>query len=292
MELRLPAPTDRYNPEDQSQLRRAIEQFAQKPLTLYSEDSRQATLEGNVHIRSDGDSYGLVLLRAAARNYQIRSNDDGLGSQRDATASSWALAFGEDSTDRWALFRCPPAGAYIALLEATADGGVSVLSGTVSEADGTNRVRIYGGSTARVQIYPSASGAPWQIDNLTGTLRFFRPGAVYLTVTSAGHTAPGTDGGQTLGDATHRWSNVYALALSDGNDALVDSTGTTVRIANGASWTQLQLIKSTKFISTVGFNNTNPIAKPTVTGSRGANAALASLLTALANYGLIVDSSS
>ncbi|MGE5650949.1 MAG: hypothetical protein ACM34A_12200 [Bacillota bacterium] len=32
------------------------------------------------------------------------------------------------------------------------------------------------------------------------------------------------------------------------------------------------------------------IAKPTVTGSRGANAALASLLTSLANYGLITDS--
>jgi hypothetical protein len=42
----------------------------------------------------------------------------------------------------------------------------------------------------------------------------------------------------------------------------------------------------------VGFNCTPAIAKPTVTGSRGSNAALASLLTALANYGLITDSSS
>jgi hypothetical protein len=40
----------------------------------------------------------------------------------------------------------------------------------------------------------------------------------------------------------------------------------------------------------LAFNNTAPIAKPTVTGSRGGNAALASLLTALANYGLITDS--
>jgi hypothetical protein len=40
-----------------------------------------------------------------------------------------------------------------------------------------------------------------------------------------------------------------------------------------------------------GFNNTTPIAKPTVTGSKGANAALASLLTALAAYGLVTDSS-
>jgi hypothetical protein len=44
--------------------------------------------------------------------------------------------------------------------------------------------------------------------------------------------------------------------------------------------------------STVGFNNTTPISKPTVTGSRGSNAALASLCTALANLGLITNSTS
>lgn len=44
--------------------------------------------------------------------------------------------------------------------------------------------------------------------------------------------------------------------------------------------------------SKVGFNTTTPIAKPTVSGSKGGNAALASLITALANYGLITDSTS
>ncbi len=43
---------------------------------------------------------------------------------------------------------------------------------------------------------------------------------------------------------------------------------------------------------TLAFYNTAPIVKPTVTGSRGSNAALASLLTALANLGLLTDSSS
>lgn len=41
----------------------------------------------------------------------------------------------------------------------------------------------------------------------------------------------------------------------------------------------------------VGFNGTAPTAKPTVTGSKGANAALTSLLAALAALGLITDSS-
>lgn len=39
----------------------------------------------------------------------------------------------------------------------------------------------------------------------------------------------------------------------------------------------------------IGFFNTNPIAKPTVAGSRGGNAALLSLLTCLANLGLVID---
>lgn len=42
--------------------------------------------------------------------------------------------------------------------------------------------------------------------------------------------------------------------------------------------------------SGVGFHGSNPKAKPTITGSRGGNAALASLLTQLASYGLITDS--
>lgn len=40
----------------------------------------------------------------------------------------------------------------------------------------------------------------------------------------------------------------------------------------------------------IGFNASTPIAKPAITGSRSGNAALANLLTQLANYGLITDS--
>ena len=47
-----------------------------------------------------------------------------------------------------------------------------------------------------------------------------------------------------------------------------------------------------KVIGEVGFYNTSPLAQQTVTGSRGSNAALASLLTVLAATGLIVDGTS
>lgn len=49
-------------------------------------------------------------------------------------------------------------------------------------------------------------------------------------------------------------------------------------------------LDSPAFTTSVGFNGASAMTKPTITGSRGGNAALASLLTQLANYGLITDS--
>lgn len=45
-----------------------------------------------------------------------------------------------------------------------------------------------------------------------------------------------------------------------------------------------------RFFGTVGFNGAAASAKPTITGAKAGNLALASLLTALANYGLVTDS--
>lgn len=50
-------------------------------------------------------------------------------------------------------------------------------------------------------------------------------------------------------------------------------------------------LSTTGSAASIGFLGASPIARPSVTGSRGGNAALASLLTALANLGLITDSS-
>jgi hypothetical protein len=54
---------------------------------------------------------------------------------------------------------------------------------------------------------------------------------------------------------------------------------------------QLKTDNDLAIVGKIGFNGTAPAAKPTVSGSRGGNAALASLLTALAGLGLITDSS-
>ena len=42
----------------------------------------------------------------------------------------------------------------------------------------------------------------------------------------------------------------------------------------------------------IAFYGTTPVAKQTVTGSKGANAALASLMTALVALGLVIDTTS
>jgi hypothetical protein len=54
-------------------------------------------------------------------------------------------------------------------------------------------------------------------------------------------------------------------------------------IANG------QVNGGFRFFGTTGFFGANAVGRQTVTGSRGGNAALASLLTALATLGLITD---
>jgi hypothetical protein len=60
------------------------------------------------------------------------------------------------------------------------------------------------------------------------------------------------------------------------NDSVGARTGLNI-IANGSA---VQL----------GFYGATPVSKPTITGAKGGNAALTSLLTALANEGLITDS--
>lgn len=75
-------------------------------------------------------------------------------------------------------------------------------------------------------------------------------------------------------------------------NSLGDVNGSFVIADNGTARLTMTSAGALQINGTVGFNSTTPIAKPTVTGSRGANAALASVLTALANYGLITDSSS
>lgn len=66
-----------------------------------------------------------------------------------------------------------------------------------------------------------------------------------------------------------------------------DVAGGDILMYSGASVLRYQITQDAK----MGWFGAAPVVKQTVTGSRGGNAALASFLTALANYGLITNSS-
>lgn len=104
--------------------------------------------------------------------------------------------------------------------------------------------------------------------SITGTERMRLAGSL-LTLASSGGFAVQTNG------------NFFFVGTSCGIAHL--STG--MALQSDAGTQQLKLSDTG-----LGFNTTAAIAKPTVTGAKAANAALGSLMTALSNYGLVVDS--
>jgi hypothetical protein len=108
------------------------------------------------------------------------------------------------------------------------------------------------------------------------------PGALFGTgIQMLGESSTTAD--QPLAYIEARWASAtHASRRSELTFLLFDAASFRVPFTMG----------STGSASAVGFHGSAAIAKPTVTGSRGGNAALQSLLSALASYGLITDSSS
>lgn len=101
--------------------------------------------------------------------------------------------------------------------------------------------------------------------------------------------ADNTTNSATAATLTVRAANATGTTSTGGDLIVASGTGTTangsVKI-NSGSTTRIQANGTG-----LGFFNATPIAKPTVTGAKGGNAALASLLTQLVSLGLITDSS-
>jgi len=136
--------------------------------------------------------------------------------------------------------------------------------------DGTSQ-STFGSDTLATGLVVNMDSAA----GVTRTLRFETAGVERWTIVANATAETGANAGSDFiigrwDDAGVSLGTVFTIIRSSGNATFASN----LRI-NGL----------------VGFNNTTPIAKPTVTGSKGANAALTSLLTALSNYGLITDSS-
>ncbi len=93
-----------------------------------------------------------------------------------------------------------------------------------------------------------------------------------------------------------RWFVGANAAAESGGNAGSDYVITAASDAGSPLFFPLTITRATGAVKLANgislWNETPPASKPVVTGSRGGNAALASLLTALASYGLITDSSS
>lgn len=104
----------------------------------------------------------------------------------------------------------------------------------------------------------------------------------------------------TLGGTTFVVGSTYTstefkgdITLDSGKNIQMNGTGSLTM--GGSGNVILSTVTGTKWgtsaLQKQGWWNATPVIKGTVTGSRGANAALASLLTLLATYGLLTDSS-
>ena len=83
------------------------------------------------------------------------------------------------------------------------------------------------------------------------------------------------------------WDRTVGTKLGDGTHNFADTICTTGRslFLRYNETTRVQVNSAG-----IGFFGATPVTRPVAAGSRGGNAALASLLTALANLGLITDS--
>lgn len=187
-----------------------------------------------------------------------------------------------------------------------------LVDGTVSASTAPCRIAFFtsttdaAGRTARMTIKASGLVA---VGSHTPTSHLHIGGAVTASawgtagISFLSEAATFTDSSTAAsGTATNTVANSFGRPTFAATNATVTMTNAaTVYIANSpAAGTNVTITNayalwvddgSARFDGNVGFFAATPAAKQTVTGSRGGNAALASLLTALATFGLITDSS-
>ena len=164
-----------------------------------------------------------------------------------------------------------------------------VVAGAEGFATDTNRFEFYDGTTwqqhvrlggdvmtGALSVVPPAGGAPpifWSVNQA----------GIIPTVSNGGYLSSNQSGGYA------EFSLVNSTVGPSRSFAWFQYTSTT-------SISQIAYLTPAGGFAVIGglgaFNATPPTTKPTVTGAKGSNAALASLLTALAAYGLVTDSTS
>lgn len=197
------------------------------------------------------DSSPDTALTAASKGYV----DTGLAGKAAATHAATHAAAGSDPVT---LTQAQITG-LVAALAALAPLAGATFTGPVTVDDsnfvvlGTNKGYRFRPNGARLDC--EATGSDWILSTFSGTA-FDGTQRTYLRLES----------GVTLAHACGTW--IFTDTADSGAVHTIDGSG-----------------------NRLGFHGATSVAQQTVTGSRASGAALASLLTALANVGLIVDGS-
>lgn len=140
----------------------------------------------------------------------------------------------------------------------------------------SNGITIIGGSTQ----WATGSTLKWKVGSKTFTeISGVGPSNRVSLTLSANRSATGSNYGDvSLTSYNDAGQSTYLTVAANGLNSIIN-LGT-------YSGTQIGIHDNE-----LGFFGADPVVKPTVTGAKGGNAALGSLLTALATLGLITDSS-
>lgn len=158
-------------------------------------------------------------------------------------------------------------------------GGLTVGTADIRTATGAT---IVAGRTSNTGAGSQPGAYAVYAPNASGTAMIW--GQMRVSISNA---TAGSEASSLIFSTRVAGSFVDAMTLNGSGNLLV-GTSTDGMTASGS------LAVAQDFAhrgSKLGFYNTAPATKQTITGSRGGNAALASLLTALATTGLITDSS-
>ncbi len=156
-------------------------------------------------------------------------------------------------------------------------GAAMVCSGGATGTITTTRVYFAQASTAGTCVIGTSIGLDVAAMTAATTaaygIRVAKPtGATTNQAMQFSDTSGSADGGITFG-TTSGQSNLYRSAASTLKTDTAFEVGTALKVDGNA-----------------GFFGTTPTTKPTITGSRGGNAALASFLTGMSGLGLLTDS--
>lgn len=185
------------------------------------------------------------------------------------------------------------------------------MNGCVSKALPSN-TSCEGSAGSEISI-GSGSKVDGTLFKSSGGLTIYANGAVSFDIDSSGNmsfgsttktnkwSVQGTSGalgfnttGDTLAFSGSGFSYINVAATN--GRLVMQASGTNGAVQIDAKANALVTINGTDRIQAngtgLGFFAASPVAKPTVSGSRDSNAALASLLTALASLGLVTDSTS